>query len=91
MKTKTIIFLLLLIIFQHCKEFQQGNDEWIKLFNGKDLNDWIVKIHHYEAGDNSDNTFRVKDEMIQVRYDNYGAYNDRFGHLYYKTRSHVFI
>ena len=64
----------------------QENDPWIALFNGKDINDWIAKIHHYDAGDNFGNTFRVEDGMIKVRYDQYGeTFNDRFGHLYYKT------
>ena len=44
-----------------------------------------MKIHHYKAGENFGNTFRVSDNMIQVRYDQYGEFNDRFGHLYYKT------
>lgn len=56
---------------------------WISLFNGKDLSDWIVKIHHHETGDNYGNTFRVKDGVIQVRYDQYDQFNDRFGHLYF--------
>lgn len=56
---------------------------WISLFNGKDLSDWIVKIHHHEVGDNYGNTFRVKDGVIQVRYDQYDTFNDRFGHLYF--------
>lgn len=64
----------------------QENDPWIALFNGKDINDWIAKIHHYDAGDNFGNTFRVEDGMIKVRYDQYGeTFNDRFGHLYHKT------
>ena len=57
---------------------------WIKLFNGDDLNDWIVKIHHHEVGVNFGNTFRVEDSTIQVRYDQYGDYNDQFAHLYFK-------
>lgn len=61
-----------------------GKDGWVSLFNGKDLNDWIVKIYHHEVGDNFGNTFRVEDGMIKVRYDKYGAFNDQFGHLYYK-------
>lgn len=60
------------------------NAEWMPLFNGKDIDDWIVKIHHYEAGDNFGNTFRVEDSIIKVRYDKYNDFNDQFGHLYYK-------
>lgn len=59
-------------------------DEWTALFNGKDLNNWTVKIYPYEVGNNFENTFRVKDSVIQVNYDGYGDdYKNRFGHLYY--------
>jgi hypothetical protein len=63
---------------------QDGSGEWVSLFNGHDINDWIVKIYHHETGDNFGNTFRVEDGMIKVRYDQYGDFNDQFGHLYYK-------
>ena len=59
--------------------------KWISLFNGKDLNDWFVKIQHHETGVNFGNTFRVEDGMIKVRYDQYQDFNDQFGHLYYKV------
>lgn len=59
-------------------------NEWIQLFNGRDLNDWIVKVHHHEPGVNFGNTFRVEDGLIKVRYDQYGDFNDQFSHLFYK-------
>lgn len=58
---------------------------WISLFNNKDITDWSVKIQHHETGDNYGNTFRVEDGLLKVRYDQYDKFNDRFGHLYYKT------
>ncbi len=59
---------------------------WTTLFNGKNLEGWTTKIHHYEVGDNHGDTFRVEDSIIKVRYDQYeGDFNDRFGHLYYDT------
>jgi len=58
--------------------------EWVSLFNGKDINDWTVKIYHHETGDNFGNTFRVEDGIIKVRYDQYDKFNEQFGHLYYK-------
>lgn len=58
--------------------------EWQSLFNGKDLNDWVVKIHHHELGDNYANTFRVQDGVIQVNYDGYDKFEERYGHLFYK-------
>lgn len=61
------------------------NNGWIALFDGKSLNNWIVKIHHHEVGVNYGNTFRAEEGMIKVRYDHYGDFNDQFGHLYYKT------
>lgn len=65
---------------------QEKNDGWISMFNGKDINDWTTKIHHYEVGDNYGDTFRVEDSIIKVRYDKYeGEFNERYGHLYYNT------
>lgn len=64
---------------------QAAKEEWIDLFNGKDINDWIVKINHHEPGENFGNTFRVEDSIIKVRYDQYPTFNEQFGHLYYKT------
>jgi hypothetical protein len=61
------------------------NAEWVQLFNGKDLTDWVVKIHHHDVGENVGNTFRAEEGMIKVRYDQYGEFNDQFGHLYYKV------
>ncbi len=63
----------------------ETKEKWVSLFNGKDINDWLVKIHHHEVGVNFANTFRVEDEMIKVRYDQYADFNEQFGHLYYKT------
>ncbi|MBN8578290.1 MAG: DUF1080 domain-containing protein [Cytophagales bacterium] len=62
---------------------KEENEVWVNLFNGKDLRDWTVKIHHHDVGENFGNTFRVVDNMIQVRYDQYGDFNDQFAHLYY--------
>jgi Domain of Unknown Function (DUF1080) len=75
----TVIFLVACTATKEERE-----EEWIKLFNGKDISDWIVKVHHHETGVNFGNTFRVEDNIIKVRYDQYGDYNDQFAHLYYK-------
>jgi len=82
-KNFTRIFIVLL--FAACStQKQTAPDEWISLFNGQDLNDWIVKVHHHDVGVNFGNTFRVEDDMIKVRYDQYDDFNDQFSHLYYK-------
>lgn len=78
-----------------CNPSSEHNaDIWKPLFNGRDLDDWIVKIHKYPVGENFGNTFRVEDEILKVRYDAYDDFADRFGHLYYKTpfsRYHVVV
>lgn len=61
-----------------------SKEEWVSLFNGKDIKDWFVKIQHHETGDNYGNTFRVEDGIIKVRYDQYDKFNEQFGHLYFK-------
>lgn len=81
--TKQLI-LFLLVCAACGQRHETNNDEWIELFNGKDLSDWVVKIHHHEPGVNFGNTFRAEEGMIKVRYDQYGEFNDQFGHLYYQ-------
>ncbi len=58
--------------------------DWLALFNGRDLDGWIVKIHHHDPGVNFGNTFRVEDGILKVRYDAYGDFDEQFGHLYYE-------
>ena len=77
--------VLLILLATACATTREGNNEWVSLFNGKDLNDWIVKIYHHETGVNFGNTFRAEDGMIKVRYDQYDDFNDQFAHLYYKA------
>ena len=75
-----------LLTFMSCATTKNSADkkEWQTLFNGKDINDWIVKIHHHEVGDNFGKTFRVEDGLIKVRYDQYDTFRERYGHLYFK-------
>lgn len=62
---------------------ETGNDEWIPLFNGKNLDGWVPKITGYPLGENFGNTFRVEDGLLTVSYDGYKQFDRRFGHLFY--------
>lgn len=74
---------------------QTDEQEWISLFNGKDLSRWTAKIRGHELGDNYADTFRVVDGLLTVAYDKYvdadflsldGQKNptwEKFGHLFY--------
>jgi hypothetical protein len=87
MKLLLAFSCFLLIISAGCpsKQKSPGGKQWLTLFNGNNIDDWIVKIHHHPVNVNFGNTFRVEEGMIKVRYDQYGDFNDQFGHLYYKT------
>lgn len=72
------------------------DDGFVSIFNGKDLTGWTPKIRYEETGQDKRNTFRVKDGVLQVRYDNYDSFDEpggskRFGHLYYKTEYSHYI
>lgn len=72
-----------------------SEEEWIQLFNGRDLTGWTPKIRGHECGDNYGDTFRVVDGMLTVSYDQYtdrdsmsmdGAKPtwEKFGHLFFE-------
>ncbi|WKN31603.1 DUF1080 domain-containing protein [Porifericola rhodea] len=65
-------------------EDQVQEEEWIQLFNGKDLSGWRVKIRGYELDENFGNTFRVEDGLMKVRYDQYDDFAQQYGHIFYE-------
>ena len=85
---KTIISLAVVAFLASCaspeKETKESED-WISLFNGKDLSGWDIKIAGHEMNDNYKNTFIVEDSMLRISYDEYTTFDDKFGHLYYQT------
>jgi hypothetical protein len=62
----------------------QTEQEWIQLFNGRDLDGWIVKFAKHDLGENVNETVRVEDGLLKVRFDKWTAFNGEFGHIFYK-------
>lgn len=60
-------------------------DQWIPLFNGKDLDGWTPKFKGSDLGVNFRDTFKVVDGLITVDYSKWDEFRGEFGHLYYKT------
>ena len=60
--------------------------KWESLFNGKDLTGWTPKIRGCKAGENFQNTFRVKNGVLAVDYSDYKQWDNRFGHLFYAKK-----
>ena len=58
-------------------------EEWIQLFNGKDLTGWDIKIADRKLNDNYKNTFRVQDGIFRISYDEYQDFDEKYGHIYY--------
>lgn len=70
----------------------QPKEDWLPLFNGKDLTGWDVKIAGYPLNDNVGNTFRAEDGMLRIAYDQYKTFDGKYGHLYYnKPFSHYIL
>src|SRR5690606_2894395 len=59
-------------------------EEWIALFNGRDLTGWTPKITKHALGENYANTFRVEDGILEVSYEDYQGFAGQFGHLFYE-------
>lgn len=87
MKNYLIFFVCAAVILPLTLLAQENNSEeaWEQLFNGKDMNDWHVKITGYDLDDNFMNTFKVEDGLLKVSYDGYDEFGGRFGHIFYKN------
>ena len=75
---------LLLLLLPYMATMAQEKRKWKQLFNGKDLNGWIVKIKGHDLNDNFGNTFRVVDGKMVVSYDQYDSFREQYGHIFYK-------
>lgn len=78
-----MLVLLLFLISCTGQNKEKSEENWIPLFNGADLNDWIIKINHRDLNDNYNNTFIVRDNMLVVNYAEYDSIDDDFGHIYF--------
>lgn len=79
---KASLILVLLILISSCTTRKKEN--WIQLFNGKDLSGWEIKIKGSPLSENYKNTFRVEDGVMKVSYNQYDTFNNEFGHIFYK-------
>ena len=70
---------------------QEKKEEWIQLFNGKDLEGWTPKFRGHELGVNYKNTFRVEKGVLRISYDQYERWQNDFGHLFHKTEFSHYI
>lgn len=69
------------------QEFPVG--KWVSIFNGQDMQGWTPKFKGHELGVNYNDTFRVEDNLLKVRYNKYDTWGGMFGHLFFaKPFSH---
>jgi hypothetical protein len=81
-----VLFFLLALAASAFAQNDPNQQEWIQLFNGKDLKDWEVKIAGHPAGDNYLNTYRVENGVMRVAYDQYQAFDNKFGNIFYREK-----
>src|SRR6476661_10490566 len=91
MKHVRLLLVILPFLIQACASSKSAttannSGKWVALFDGKDLAGWTPKFAGYKLGENLGNTFRVEDGILQVRYNQYDSFKNRFGALYYDKK-----
>lgn len=76
--------LLSLLVLSVLTLSTMAQEKWKPLFNGKNLNGWIVKIANSEVDENPGRMFRVEDGFLTVSYEDYGKekFAGDFGHIF---------
>lgn len=85
---KSILLIFSFAAFSACTSVKNdpGKEDWVPLFNGKDLSGWDIKIAGSALNENFNNTFRVNDGVLQANYDQYKNFNGEYGHIFYKDK-----
>ena len=73
-------FLILVVLI--CCSCNQ-TEEWQTIFDGNSFDGWDIKIRYHELGENYNNTFKAEDGQINVSYEDYDEFEDKFGHIFY--------
>ncbi len=81
-----LVCLLTILFSSACSSTKSSYGKWERIFNGKDLTGWQMKITGHELNENYKNTFRVEDGRLVVSYDQYESFDDKFGHIFYKEK-----
>lgn len=63
-----------------------SEDNWVKLFNKENLENWDIKIKDYPLNVNYGNTFSVKDNKLTINYEEYDGWENRYGHIFSKEK-----
>lgn len=83
MKKFITLLALASLTLSGCTAATSEKENWQTLFNGKDLDGWIVKTKGTPAGENPGNIFRVEDGLLTVSYADFeGKFKDQFGHIF---------
>ena len=86
MKPQMILLLFASLWACTPKSNQIPEEQWIQLFNGKDLTDWDIKISGYPLNENYMDIFRVEDSILKVSFDKLDSFRGEFGHIYSKKK-----
>lgn len=84
-KPTTVLLAALASVSVSTSNAASDQEDWLALFNGRDLDGWTAKLTNHELGDNYRDTFRVEDGVLKVSYADYERFDRRFGHLFYKS------
>ena len=57
-------------------------EQWIPLFNGRNLDDWTPKFAGHAVGGNPGRVFRVEDGLLKVSYADVDEFDGSFGHMF---------
>jgi hypothetical protein len=91
MKRSLVVVLSMLVVIGlvgSCSGGKVDPDEenWVQLFNGKDLTGWDFKITNHALNENYNNTVRVEDGVLKAAYDEYENFDGEFTHIFYEEK-----
>ena len=87
---RIFIFLASCCILAGCS-VQNKMPKATQMFNGKDLDNWTIKIKDHPVNENYGNTFRVENGVLKVSYDQYDDFKEQYGHIFYKKKLTAYL
>ncbi len=72
------------LLLSNCSLKNTHSSGWQDIFDGQTLTGWTPKISGEALGRDERKTFQAQDGILSVNYDQYAAFDNKFGHLFFE-------
>ena len=82
---RSLIAVAASLVLVSCASVSTGSEpRFHKIFDGKTLNGWEIKVTHHPLGANPHGMWTAKDGVMKINFDGFEQFKGEYAHVFYK-------